>query len=55
MKRKLRPSIRYTLITITIMLAMFLACIDDFSLSAIPLIFGLLAVIIFNATILEKF
>lgn len=55
MKRKLRPSIRTTLTLITMFLGMMLVSIDDFSLSALPLILGVLGIVVLNVKILETF
>ena len=55
MKRKLRPSIRVALTAITIMLGMFFACIDDFSMSALPFLAMLFGIMILNVKVLEKF
>lgn len=55
MKRTLRPSIRIALETITIFLSVLMVSIDDFNLSALPLI-AIIALIIFvNIKILKKF
>lgn len=55
MKRKLRPSIRTALTLVTMFLGMMLVSIDDFSLSALPLILGVLGIVVLNVKILETF
>jgi len=55
MKRKLRPSIRTALTAITTILVFMLAGLDDFTLGAIPMILGAMAVIGINVKILENF
>lgn len=55
MKRKLRPSIRKALTFITIMLAGMLLGVNDFSLSALPILGTVSAVIALNVKILENF
>ena len=55
MKRTLRPSIRFALETITMFLGICLVSINDFTLGAIPVILLVIAIIIANVKILEKF
>lgn len=55
MNRKLRPSIRFMLMLVTMMLALLLVSIDDFSLSALPLIVGAIGVMALNVKILDTF
>ena len=55
MKRKLRPSIRTALTLITMFLGMMLVSIDDFSLSALPLIMGVFGIVVLDVKILDTF
>lgn len=55
MKRKLRPSIRTALALVTMFLGIMLVSIDDFSLSALPLIMGVFGIVVLNVKILESF
>ena len=55
MKRKLRPSIRKALTFITCLLAFLLLGVNDFSLSALPILGAVTAIIALNVKILENF
>lgn len=55
MKRTLRPSIRALIETTTIFLSIFMISINDFDISAIPLIMVIALIIFTNIKILEKF
>jgi hypothetical protein len=55
MKRKLRPSIRKGLTLITGLLAFLLLGVNDFSLSALPILGTVTAIIALNVKILENF
>lgn len=52
---KLKPVVRTTLETITMILGIMTVSITDFSISALPIILLMIATIIFNVEILEKF
>lgn len=54
-KRYLRPCIEKILTTIFTLIFMFLAMIDDFELSAIPILLGLLLTEVFLFYILYKY
>lgn len=54
-RRILRPFIEKTLITIAIILFLFLVMIDDFELSAIPVILGLWALLGCICLVLRKY
>ena len=53
--RKLRKEIEIILSVITMILIIFVATINDFSLKAIPIILVAIAIIIFNTYILMKY
>ena len=55
MKRTLKPTVRIMLECITTFLAVCLISINDFELTAIPLILLVLLVVAFNLKILEKY
>jgi len=55
MKRKLRPGIRTALSIIAIALGIFLASIEDFSLSALPMILLIIGIEIADIKILDTF
>lgn len=55
MKRYLRKEIEIILSAITMILILFVATINDFSLKAIPLILAIIVMIIFNSYILMKY
>lgn len=54
-RRKLRPAIRTILEVITMFLGIMVISISDFTFSAIPVILLMIATIIINVEILEKF
>lgn len=54
-RKKLRKTPRNILTGLTMMLGLFLISIDDFSLSALPVIMTLCAIEVVNIKILEKF
>lgn len=54
-RRKLRPAIRTALEIITMFLVVMVASINDFSLSAIPVILLAIVTIAFNLEVLENF
>lgn len=55
MKRTLRPSIRFTLQTITMLLGICVVSINDFDIKALPVIILAIGIIMMNVKILEKF
>lgn len=55
MNRTLRPSIQILLEVITGILSILLISINDFSISALPVILLAVGVVAFNLTILERF
>lgn len=55
MKRTLRPSIRTALETITMFLTICLVSINDFTISALPIILLALGIVITNLVILRKY
>lgn len=55
MKRKLRPCVRSALSAITLALGILLIGINDFSISALPLILLMIAIVIVNVKILDTF
>ena len=55
MKRKLRPSIEWTLTIITMFLFIFTGSIDDFEMSFMPIYLSLWAIVFLNIYILKKY
>lgn len=52
---KLKKNVRKVLTVIAVVLGVFLASIDDFTLGAMPMVLALAALEVANLTILEKF
>ena len=55
MKRKLRPSIEWTLTIITMFLFIFTGSIDDYEISFMPIYLSLWAIVFLNIYILKKY
>lgn len=54
-RRYLKPWIEKVLTIITMILFMFIAMIDDFELSAIGILVGMVALLVFNVHVLSKY